>query len=278
MFWHPERSIKTLAHGDDYVSAGDEASMKWMEQELAKAYEIQTQKLSMGKDCQHEGKVLNRIIRCTDVGWEIEADPRHAELVVEQLGIMDKGVSTPGVSGSEEEDEEDDIPLVGEDITRYRGVIVRCNHMAAERPDCVFTIKEGCRELSKPTTGSLRRLRRIGRYLKMHPRLVWKYAMQGEVNKISEDRRRLGRMPQNSEEHLGGSISRGTHCIKTWSTTQAVIAKSSAESELYGVVRGAFEAHGTKTLCEDLGEPLSIVLELDATAAKGILDRTGWAR
>ena len=109
--------------------------MKLMEQELAKAYEIITQKLGMGKDCQQEGKVLNRIIRCTDVGWEIEADLRHAELVVEQLGILDEGVSTPGVSGSEEEDEEDDVPLVGEDITRYRGVIARCNHMAADRPN-----------------------------------------------------------------------------------------------------------------------------------------------
>ena len=36
VFWHPERSIKTLAHGDDYVSADDETSMNWMEQELAK--------------------------------------------------------------------------------------------------------------------------------------------------------------------------------------------------------------------------------------------------
>ena len=71
--------------------------MKWMEQELSKAYEIQTQKLGMGKDCQKEGKDLNRISRCTDVGWEIEADPRHVELVVEQLGIVDKGVSSPSV-------------------------------------------------------------------------------------------------------------------------------------------------------------------------------------
>ena len=33
-----------------------------------------------------------------------------------------------------------------------------------------------------------------------------------------------------------------------------------------------------KTLCEDLGESAGIVLELDATAAKGILDRTGLAK
>ena len=54
-----------------------------------------------------------------------------------------------------------------------------------------------------------------------------------------------------------------------------MIAKRSAESELYGVVRGACEGLGTRTLCEDLGESVGIVLELDATAAKGILDRTG---
>ena len=76
----------------------------------------------------------------------------------------------------------------------------------------------------------------------------------------------------------GESLSRGSHCIKTWSKTQAVIAKSSAESGLYGVVRGACEALGTKTLCEDLGGSLRIVLEFDATAAKGILDRTGLAK
>ena len=34
----------------------------------------------------------------------------------------------------------------------------------------------------------------------------------------------------------------------------------------------ACEGLGTRTLCEDPGETVAIVLELDATAAKGILD------
>ena len=152
-------------------------------------------------------------------------------------------------------------------------------YMTADRPDCVFAIIEDSREMSKPTTGSLRRLRRIGRYLKRHHRLVWKYAMQGKVNEITVRTDADGAGCRRSRTNTsGGSISRGTHCIKTWSKTQAVIAKSSAESELYGVVCGACEAFGTKTLCEDLGESLSIVLELDATAANGILDRTGLAK
>ena len=69
--WHPKKQIKTSVHGDDYASAGDDISMAWLEEELSKAYEIQTQKLGMDKDNQHEGQVLNRIIRCMDVGWEM---------------------------------------------------------------------------------------------------------------------------------------------------------------------------------------------------------------
>ena len=111
--WHPEKKFRTLVHGDDSVSAGGESSVTWLETELATAYEIQIPKLGMGKDDQQEGKGLNRLIRCTGAGWEVEADPRQAELVVDQLWIEDKGVSTPGVSGIDEENTEEDVPLVG---------------------------------------------------------------------------------------------------------------------------------------------------------------------
>ena len=67
----------------------------------------------------------------------------------------------------------------------------------------------------------------------------------------------------------------GLHCVKAWSKTQAVVAKSSAESELYGVVRGACEGLGLKTLLQDLGCSSDIRLHLDATAAQGILERSG---
>ena len=255
-------------------------SMDWMGLEIAKAYELQTQKLGGAGDCKIEGKVLNRILRRTEDGWEVEADPRHAELVIEQLGLGDdKGVGTPGVSGPDEDDNDEDTPLVGEDVTRFRGVIARCNYLGTDRPDCLFAIKEGCREMSSPTTGSLRRLKRIGRYLKKYPRLVWKYGMQSEQFEVTvrTDADWAG-CHRSRKSTSGGTISLGEHCIKVWAKTQAVIAKSSAESELYGVVRGACEALGVKTLCADMGSEVGIRLELDATAAKGILDRQGLAK
>ena len=93
-----------------------------------------------------------------------------------------------------------------------------------------------------------------------------------------ENGRRLGRLQKIEKNTSGGNICIGGHCIKVWAKTQAVIAKSSAESELYGVVRGACEALGMKSSCADLGSDVGVRLELDATAAKGILDRQGLAK
>ena len=129
-------------HGDDYVSSGYGSDLSWLEEELKKAYEIKTQRVGIGKNLKTEGKVLNRIIRATDKGWEIEADPRHAELVVEQLGLgNEKTVATPGLSGQDEDDLPDDVPLTGSDITCFRGVAARCNYLGPDRPDAGFAIK-----------------------------------------------------------------------------------------------------------------------------------------
>ena len=45
----------------------------------------------------------------------------------------------------------------------------------------------------------------------------------------------MGGLQKVPEKYLRWIDLLGGHCIKTWSKTQAVIAKSSAESELYGV-------------------------------------------
>ena len=130
--------------------------------------------------------------------------------------------------------------------------------------------------MSAPTTGSLRRLRRVAKFLKSHPRLIWKFEIQDECQELSiySDADWAGcRRARKSTS--GGCAMIGSHCIKAWSKTQSVVAKSSAESELYGVVRGACEGLGLKTLLQDMGGLSDIRLHLDATAAQGILERSG---
>ena len=74
----------------------------------------------MGLDecCVAEGTFLNRIVRCDGSGWSLEADPRHAELVIEQLGVSDlRAAATPGIDGIEEVDKDDDVDIIGADAT-----------------------------------------------------------------------------------------------------------------------------------------------------------------
>ena len=86
---------------------------------------------------------MNRILRATDAGWEVEADPRQAELVIEQLGLTsEKAVATPGVSGIDEDDLPDDTPLLGLDIAMFRGTAARCNYSGPDRPDAFSATKE----------------------------------------------------------------------------------------------------------------------------------------
>ena len=224
--------------------------------------------------------MLNRIVACDDDGWTMEADPRHAELVVEQLGVeATRSVATPGVDGTDETDNEEDIDIEGADITRFRGVAARCNYLSFDRPDMQFATKEVCREMSKPTTGSLRRLRRIGCYLKDRKRLVWHFEMQTEptVLDVYTDSDWAG-CRKSRKSTSGGTVMAGKHCIKAWSKTQAIVAKSSAEAELYAVIRGATEALGMATLYHDFGQEVKLQMHIDALAAKGIIERQGLSK
>ena len=63
-----------------------------------------------------ETKILNRLIRVTKEGWEIEADPRHGELIIKELEIeKSKGLSTPGV---DEPVPDNDPPLEDRELTQ----------------------------------------------------------------------------------------------------------------------------------------------------------------
>lgn len=44
IFYHPEREMMTLVHGDDYVTAAMSEDLDWLEGELQKEYEIKTQR------------------------------------------------------------------------------------------------------------------------------------------------------------------------------------------------------------------------------------------
>ena len=67
----------------------------------------------------------------------------------------------------------------------------------------------------------------------------------------------------------------GEHLIKSWSSTQPVIALSSGEAELYALVKGASQGTGLISMLWEYGIELGAKVCVDSTAALGISHRVG---
>jgi hypothetical protein len=72
-------------------------------------------------------RILNRVVSWDSEGIKYEPDQRHAEVIIEQLGVKAKqGIATPGVKPADAKDEEgDDENLGPTDATCYRAAVAR---------------------------------------------------------------------------------------------------------------------------------------------------------
>jgi hypothetical protein len=67
----------------------------------------------------------------------------------------------------------------------------------------------------------------------------------------------------------------GGSCVRAWSSTQATVATSSGEAELYALVKASSEGLGFASVARDLGIELKLELFVDSTAAQAISSRAG---
>ena len=116
-------------------------------------------------------------------------------------------------------------------------------------------------------------------YMKGRPRVVWSYEWQDEATVVDvfADANWAG-CKRTRKSTSGGCVVVGCHCIKAWAKTQSIVAKSSAESELYGIVKASCEALGLLTQLKEPGREMSARVHVDANAAKGIVERAGLDR
>ena len=90
-----------------------------------------------------EGRLLNRVLRCTHKGWEIKPDQRHVDLIIQDLDLGKANeVITPGEKGPKGKAVEVEEELSPEDTTKYRASVARANYLAADRPDIMYAVKE----------------------------------------------------------------------------------------------------------------------------------------
>ena len=127
-----------------------------------------------------------------------------------------------------------------------------------------------------PTDGySHGALKRLARYLRSRPRMVFDFEFQsveGPECYMDTDWASCARTRTSTS---GGCLTLGQHLIKAWSATQASIALSSGEAEYCGVVRGTGIALGIQALYSHIGLTLPIRVWTDSSAALGISGQQG---
>ena len=119
LFTHKSRNIRLCVHGDDFLSVAKLADTKWFEEALFKEFERKVKgNLQKPKD---EFRVLNRIIRRIEAGYEMESDQRHAEIIVRDLGFTEesKALSAPGRKPTKAELDGERESLSPEDHSDY---------------------------------------------------------------------------------------------------------------------------------------------------------------
>ena len=181
-------------------------------------------------------------------------------------------VKSPGEK-DREQDENSEHPLDKAEASMYRSCVARANYLAQDRADIAYAVKEACRDMANPKASSWEKVKRVVRYLKGEPRVVYEYNWQNQEDiSVYVDTDWAGCF-KTRKSTSGGAIMRGGHLLKHWSSTQQTVALSSGEAELKGIVKGAAEGMGIQNIAKNINIHYDIHLYTDSSAAMGMVAR-----
>ena len=83
VFFHPDRDISLVVHGDDFTSLARESDLTWFKEQLTNRFLIKDRGI-LGPETHDlkEIRLLNRVIKWTD---ECITDQRHGEVLIKAL-------------------------------------------------------------------------------------------------------------------------------------------------------------------------------------------------
>lgn len=239
-YYHEERNVRVVVHGDDFTALGTDEHLDWFRDKTRHKFLLKSRG-RLGPEPQDDRviRILNRVVEWTEDGIWYEADPRHVEIILRELGLQgkSKAVVTPGEKESGNPEKEGQLLSPGE-ATMYRALVARAIYLSQDRSDIQYAVKELSRRMSEPRDIDQSALNRLGRYLLGEPRVRTLFEYQGLARKLDTyvDTDYAG-CRRTRKSTSGGTAFLGKHVIKSWSLTQSIVTLSSGEAEYYGLVK-----------------------------------------
>ena len=85
-------------------------------------------------------------------GLRYEAGPRHTEIIIKLLQVMDaRPLTIPGAKEEGKTSEDHGDVLSDREATNSRVTVARCSYLSPDRPDIAFAMKELARAMARPT-------------------------------------------------------------------------------------------------------------------------------
>ena len=281
LYHHPSKNLKCVVHGDDFTTLGPRSGLDWLHKELEKEWMITVRGI-LGPpsvpNCLRSITILRRIVTWDENGISWEADQRHSDILLQELGVTGMNIKTPAARDRQPASDDED-PLPAEQIFKYRSLAMRASYLSQDRPDLQYACRELAKGMSKPTNGNWKSLKRIARYLKYRPRVVQRFRGQESLSELTVwcDADHAGCI-RTRKSTSGGVLMLGNSVIKTYSRGQGVISLSSGEAEYYALVSAASEGLGETSNLLDWGVKVQLVVNMDATAGISLGSRRGLGR
>ncbi|MDA8609425.1 hypothetical protein N9L19_00760 [bacterium] len=190
LYYHRQRNLRIFLHGSDFATVGTRQEVKLFKTVFEQIFDVKIQcsgpravvggrksvagtstspapTTTNGEAMQEgsKGRLLNRVLRCTPQGWEVESEQRHSAIIVQEIDLSNAhAVITPGepVPRRKKGKNEEELSLA--DATRYRGITARANYLAADRLVIIYTVKDLRRGMARPIKTHWHKLKRLGRY------------------------------------------------------------------------------------------------------------------
>ena len=163
------------------------------------------------------------------------------------------------------------------DASRYRVPSARLNYLSLDRLDLQFAAKKASRYMATPRVSGWALLKRTARNLMGCPRSVQTFRWQIPPSMVTTFTDSDGAGDRSRRKSTsGGVVCLGHHVIKSWSSTQQLVALSSGKAELYALIKGASQTRGIISMLVDYGLTFDGTVCTDASAAMGISCRRGF--
>ena len=245
LYCHKSRSLYVLAYVDDLLIVGDAKLKKEFIDALGKELLV---KITGELKPNTEHSFLGRKLRHNGDSIDIFMPKQYADF----LGLYSmnnvNSVNTTG-SSSLKRIEDADVALDAKAHSLFRTAVGKLLWLAFVRPDCSYAVKELSRDVKGPTVESLAKLKRLLRY----PSGTKDYVLRIKPSHMLEDwTSSLDIVCYVDSDWAGCSKTRkstrgstaqvlGSDMIHT-SRTQATVALSSGEAELYAIGQGTSDA------------------------------------